>query len=229
VYRPPSPVGAGATRVALPTVSPDQVVRGDRVEYVGSPLGGGDVAPGAIGRVTNVNADTAFVVWPGPHLRAVPVGDVRVVGPEVIRVVGETPNRSVWGLLGDELPPKANGRPRDPYLEQGAHPDVVSRIWTELGKALPRDCRGQAKGKPVLAHPDTDRIVAVAHGTAYALWLTPEDIPNARERGAQTVMTWSGGSTTDLAQFAGAGWIWGRWYEEEPQWLRHAYEAAGHP
>jgi hypothetical protein len=185
------------------------------------------VEPGAIGRVTRVDGAAAFVAWPGPLIRCVPVGDLRLLGPEVTRIVAEPPNRQMWGLLGEELPPLKTGRPRDPYLEQGCHPDLVSRVWSELGRALPRDCRAQAKGKPVLAHPETDRIIALAHGTAYALWLTPDDLPAARERGAQTVMVWSGGSQTDLAERAGPGWLWGRWYEDESRWVQHAYVMLG--
>src|SRR5438067_2868056 len=131
----------------------------------------------------------------------------------------------MWQLLGEELPPLKSRRRRDPYLNQGCHPDIVFRVWDELGKTLPCDCRAQAKGKPVLAHPDTDRIFAVAHGTAYALWLTPEDFKAAREAGGATVMTWSGGTTTDLAERAGPGWLWGRWYDEEPRWMQNAYAA----
>jgi hypothetical protein len=133
----------------------------------------------------------------------------------------------MWSLLGDELPPLKSGRPRNPYMNQGCHPDVVTRVWDALGKELPRDCRAQAKGRPVLAHPDTDRIIAVARGTAYALWLTPDDHAAAVSAGAQTSMAWSGGSVTDLAEQAGKGWIWGAEYADEPQWLQHAYVAAG--
>jgi hypothetical protein len=143
------------------------------------------------------------------------------------RTVPRAANVRMWALLGEELPALSTGRPRDPYMEQGCHPDIVVRVWDELGAALPRDCRAQANGIPVLAHPDSDRIFAAARGTAYALWLTPEDFAAAAEAGAATVMTWSGGSTTDLAQRAGPGWIWGRWYQPEPQWVHAAYVAMG--
>jgi hypothetical protein len=62
-------------------------------------------------------------------------------------------------------------------------------------------------------------------GTAYALWLTPGDHADALQARAQTLMTWSGGSVTDLIECAGPGWIWGRWYDDEPWWLQHAYAA----
>lgn len=67
----------------------------------------------------------------------------------------------------------------------------------------------------------------MCHGTAYALWLTPDDFVEALQAGATTAMRWSGGATTDLAERAGRGWIWGRWFKREPLWLRRAYVGAG--
>jgi hypothetical protein len=200
---------------------------GDRVEYIGRPVFDRIIDTGEIGWVTKVEAGWVFAMWPRSGVHSVPIANVRLIPPEITRVVIEAPNARLWPLLGDELPPSKSGRPRNPYMSQGCHPDVVARVWDELGKGLTRDCRAQAKGKPVLAHPDTDRIMALAHGTAYALWLTPRDHADALAEGAATVMTWSGGSVTDLAERAGAGWIWGRWYAEEPLWLQHAYVAAG--
>jgi hypothetical protein len=140
--------------------------------------------------------------------------------------VAEAANAGVWELLGPERPPLKSGRPRDPYMGQGSHPDMVVRVWDDLGAELPRDCRAQAKGRPVLAHPATDRIIAIAYGTAYALWLTPEDFAAALEAGAKTQRTWTGGSVTELARSAGPGWIWGRWYADEPSWLLRSYAAS---
>lgn len=201
--------------------------RGDRVEYIGAPVFDGIIATGEIGWVTRVESGWVFAVWPRSGIHSVPASNVRLLPPEVTRTVGKAPNARMWALLGEELPPLSSGRPRDPYINQGCHPDIVARVWDELGKDLPRDCRAQAKGKPVLAHPENDRIFAVCHGTAYALWLRAGDFANALEAGATTVMTWSGGSVTDLAERAGSGWIWGRWFENEPLWVQRAYLAAG--
>jgi len=144
-----------------------------------------------------------------------------------MRVVPKEPNARIWDLLGDELPPIEGRRQRDPYMSQGSHPDVVARVWDELGKTLPRDCRALAKGgKPVLAHPDTDRIFAFPHGTAYVLWLTADDFASAD---AETTHEWSNGSVTDLAASAGPGWIWGSWNDAEPLWLLRAFDAGGPP
>ena len=79
---------------------------------------------------------------------------------------------------------------------------------------------------PVLAHPRSNRIFAAAHGTAHALWLTAADFAEATLQGASSVMRWSGGSCTDLGQLAGDGWIWGREYPQEADWLRRSYHAA---
>jgi hypothetical protein len=214
-------------RGSFVSVATDDVLPGDRVEYIGRPVFDGIINTGEIGWVTKVEAGWVFAAWPRSGIHSVPVANVRLLGPEVTRAVAEAGNTAIWSLLGTEYPPPKGRRQRDPYMNQGCHPEVVERVWDELGKELPRDCRAQAKGKPVLAHPETDRILAFAHGTAYALWLTPGDQADALKAGASTVMTWSGGSVTDLAERAGPGWLWGRWYADEPSWLQRAYLASG--
>jgi hypothetical protein len=204
----------------------DGILPGDRVEYIAEPVFDLIIDTGEIGWVTRVEGDWVVAAWPRSGVHSVPVANVRLLPPEVTRVVAQQPNERVWGLLGEELPPIAGRRQRDPYMYQGSHPDVVVRVWDELGKALPRDCRALAKGgKPVLAHPDTDRIFALPHGTAYAVWLVPDDFEQALADGAHTKHTWSNGSVTDLTERAGAGWIWGRWDDRELLWARRAYDA----
>jgi hypothetical protein len=201
--------------------------QGDRVEYIDAPVFDGIITTGDIGWVTKVEGSWVFAMWPRSGIHSVPASSVRLLPPKVTRTVGEAANARMWSLLGKELPPLSNGGRRDPYMAQGCHPDVVVRVWDELGEDLPRDCRAQANGKPVLAHPVTDRIFAVCHGTAYALWLTPDDFADSSRAGATTTMQWSGGSTTDLTERAGSGWIWGRWFKREPLWIRRAYVAVG--
>lgn len=203
----------------------DQILPGDRVEYIAEPVFDLIIETGEIGWVTKVEDGWVHAAWPRSGVHSVPVAHVRLLPPEVTRIVPEEPNKRVWELLGEELPPIERRRQRDPYMYQGSHPDVVGRVWDELGKTLPRDCRALAKGgKPVLAHPETDRIFALPHGTAYALWLTPDDFAAAD---APTAHEWSNGSVTELATGAGPGWIWGSWNDAEPQWVRRAYEAGG--
>ncbi len=141
------------------------------------------------------------------------------------RSVPKAANRDLWEALGEELPQPAQGRPRDPYWEEGCHPDVVNRLWNELGTALPEAARAQAKGRPVLAHGETDRIIGFARGTSYALWIAPGDRDAAGSAGASPRWTWGSGAVTDLRQDIGPGWIWGKWYTDEPRWVRNAYAA----
>jgi hypothetical protein len=199
---------------------------GDRVQYVGQPVFDGIIDTGEVGTVVKVEEGWVFARWPRSGVHSVPLYSVRLLDREVARVVAETGNEHIWPFLGEELPPLKSGKPRNPYLYQSCHPDIVERVWDVLGAALPRDCRAQAKGRPVLAHPESNRIFAAAHGTAYALWLTPDDNVAALNQGASTRMKWSGGSVTDLAESVGAGWIWGHWYAEEPRWIMNAYEAS---
>jgi hypothetical protein len=147
----------------------------------------------------------------------------------VARDVVRADNERIWGFVGEEKPSTKNGLPRDPYLEEGCHPDIVERVWDVLGAAVPPECRAQAKGTPVLAHPETGRVFAAAHGTAYALWLVPDDFESAVAAGLTTVMRWSVGTVTDLRDAAGEGWVWGRWHHDEPDWIRRAYGAGGPP
>jgi hypothetical protein len=200
---------------------------GDRVEYTGEPVFDGIIDTGEVGHVLTVEDGWVKAHWPRSGIHSVPVANVRLLPPEVTRTVGQQGNQDIWPLVGEKMPSIPGGRRRDPYWEQGSHPELVDRVWDELGRVLPRDCRAQANGRPVLAHPRTDRIFAKAHGTAYALWLTPDDYTAALEAGAKTTMTWTGGKVTDLATEAGPGWIWGSWDDAEAGWVRHSYDAAG--
>ncbi len=117
----------------------------------------------------------------------------------------------------DPLPP---GQRRDPYMSAGSHPDVVERVWDTLGQSLPRSCAFVAGGHPVLAHPDNYAIFAVPWGTAYALWLPPP----VREAvdDVKLVEHWSGGTSTDIQERIGTGWVWGQWQDREFDWCRAA-------
>lgn len=160
------------------------------------------------------------------HLMTETLTDSRPMPPRVARSVAREPNLHVWEALGEELPEPDPQHPRDPYWEQGCHPDIVERVWDELGAELDPRARGQARGRPVLAHAESDRIIGFARGTAYALWLAPEDRPAARVAGADPSHRWGSGRVTDLAADVGPGWIWGRWYADEPRWVTNAYAAA---
>ena len=70
--------------------------------------------------------------------------------------------------LPEVRPPREQQRD---YWECGAHPDIVERVWDQLGKLLPAECRQVVLGSPPLAHPDSGVLLAVAIGTQYGLRL----------------------------------------------------------
>ena len=72
----------------------------------------------------------------------------------------------------------------------------------------------------MLAHPETGAILAVPAGTAYALWLAPED---AAPTPLSTVHRWGTGAETDLSAKLGEGWFWGAFDEREPASCRSAF------
>jgi hypothetical protein len=58
----------------------------------------------------------------------------------------------------------------------GAHPDLLARLWDELGGALPVDCRWIVFGTPVLVHPKTGMLFGFGGGThTYAFRLPPRE------------------------------------------------------
>src|SRR5512140_3112105 len=85
----------------------------------------------------------------------------------------------------------------DAYYGQGSHPDVVSRVWDQLGHALPNDCRCLVYGTPALVHPGAGVILAICNGTQYNLRLAPDGLDEASAKGAKTVTRWSGGGRMD--------------------------------
>lgn len=116
----------------------------------------------------------------------------------------------------------------------GTHPDVVSRLWQELGGVLPERCSWIVYGAPCLVHPRTGIIFGFAGGTdTYAIRLPAPMCAEAVKHGATRRRKYPpypslgiSASELDLATF-GAGWVFGAWMELEPDWCRAAYlEAA---
>jgi hypothetical protein len=120
-------------------------------------------------------------------------------------------------------PPKSSGR--HPYLEHGSHPEVVERVWDQLGPALPVDCRCLLYGTPALVAPVLGIVLAVAWGTAHVLRIPLAVMPAALKAGARTVMHWSTGREMNVAKEFGEDWVFGCWAKDEPQWCRSIYEA----
>ena len=115
----------------------------------------------------------------------------------------------------------------DPYQGQGSHPDIVQRVWDELGADLPVECRCLVYGTPVLVQNRTGVIFAIANGTQYNIRLTAVDLQEASAKGARTRTRWSDGtemsSTSELVE----DWIFGGWSKDEERWCRNTYQKYG--
>jgi uncharacterized protein YggU (UPF0235/DUF167 family) len=188
----------------------------------------------AIGRALGVHpASVAVVVGGETQDKVVEVERAHVTWLEWLRVPHTGPwrlepgtaNRAVVEFLSPLLPPV-----QDPYMEAGCHPETVERIWDQLGRALPRDCRALLGRRPVLAHGLTGAVLAFAYGTAYAVVVPENRQAIAAALGLRPVRRWSSGQVTDLAAEIGEGWRFGAWHDEEYDWCREAYgEAGGRP
>ena len=115
----------------------------------------------------------------------------------------------------------------DPYTTLGAHPEVVQRIWDELGKALQQDCRSVIHSTPALAHPGNGTIFAVALGTGYGLRLPPSLVKSAVRRGARISVQYTDGDDMNTHRDLGPDWVLGAWLADEPGWCINAFEYFG--
>jgi hypothetical protein len=111
-----------------------------------------------------------------------------------------------------------------PYMNQGSHPDIVERVWDQIGSALPVDCRCLVCGTPALVQPDSGIILAFCLGMAYCLRLPSELLEEAIKHGAKTSTKWSNGTVLDATKTFGPDWIFGAW-KEEVEWCRKTYDA----
>jgi hypothetical protein len=112
----------------------------------------------------------------------------------------------------------------DPYMHQGSHPDIVQRVWDELGESLPVECRCLIYGTPSLVQDRTGIVIAICNGTQYNLRLTEDDFRDALGKGASTRTRWSNGQEMDSLAVLGPTWIFGGWFKEEGQWCHHTYD-----
>lgn len=111
---------------------------------------------------------------------------------------------------------------QDYYLEAGAHPEVVGRLWDEIGKALPVDSRALVFGTPALVRPDSGVVLAFALGTEYALRL-PRRLSMQKPAGLRTVAHWTGGGSTDIALECGPDWVFGSFSPDEISWCAETF------
>ena len=115
----------------------------------------------------------------------------------------------------------------DPYLCQGSHPDIVQRVWDDLGEVLPAKCRCLVYGTPALVHDRSGIVLAICNGTQYNLRLTAGDFREAIAKGAATRTRWSTGEEMDSLTVLGTGWIFGGWFADEKRWCSATYEEQG--
>lgn len=116
---------------------------------------------------------------------------------------------------------------QDPYYQQGSHPDVVERIWDQIGSSLPTDCRCLVYGSPALVHPTSGIVFVFSSGTVYYLRLTAKLINEAMKVGAKTYIKWTGGGDMDTQRDLGLDWILGGWLSDEIRWCRAVFEELG--
>jgi hypothetical protein len=117
-----------------------------------------------------------------------------------------------------------------PYLRLGTHPDLLARLWDDLGATLPEDCRWIVFGTPVLVHPRSGIIFGFGGGThTYAFRLPAAERAAALAAGAETVHRYPAypelgipTSVLDLAEI-GEEWVFGGWRRGEEEWCRAAY------
>jgi len=112
----------------------------------------------------------------------------------------------------------------DPYFGCGCHPDIVERIWKQLGLALPSDCRGLVYGTPALVHTGSAVILAIGLGTQYAFRVAGKSIGTVKQNGAKTEIKWSNGTTLDTQEILGSEWFVGSFNPKEIDWCREAYD-----
>lgn len=111
---------------------------------------------------------------------------------------------------------------KDPYMEQVCHPDIVERIWDQIGKVFVTDARCLVYGRPALVDPATGIIVAVGYGTRYCVRIPVSEVPEAINLGASISTKWSSGETTNIQDEFGEGWVFGAWLNDEAAWCQQA-------
>jgi hypothetical protein len=137
------------------------------------------------------------------------------------------------------------------YFNLGTHPDIVERLWHELGGRLP-PCAWVVYGTPVLVHLAIGVLFAFAQGTGpYALRLPPKERAkalaaarrkaeqHAEEHGLQgaarerylaiqsgRVWEYVDGEVLDLNDIS-EEWVFGRWLGREAAWCKSAFDFAG--
>ena len=108
----------------------------------------------------------------------------------------------------------------DPYYQRGCHPEIVERIWDQIGAAYPSESRCLIYGRPSLVDPASGVVVALGYGTAYCVRIPVTVIPQAITLGANLSMKWTGGTSTDIQAELGEDWVFGAWLAQEIAWTQ---------
>ena len=103
--------------------------------------------------------------------------------------------------FGDRLP-----RPADLHT----HPDVYSRVWSEIAAALPEDGRTLAFRRAVLQHPPTGLLLAIAFGTYYVVRV-PREVNQQLESDERAFVRINSNDSRriDLRNDVGSNWVFG--------------------
>jgi hypothetical protein len=147
----------------------------------------------------------------------------------------EGANEGVFRFLGSRCAAEARDLPvtspddpkRDYYWKAGSHPDVVERVWDQLGKNLPGRSRALVFGTPALVHRESGVVLAFTLGTEYVLRLPRSIWREGRPGGLRTVAKWAGGSSTDIERECGKEWIFGSYSADEIAWCEEAFRDCG--
>lgn len=116
----------------------------------------------------------------------------------------------------------------NPYETLGAHPDLVTRLWDELGARLPVDCRVVFCGVPALMHPTTGIVFGFAGGThTYALRLPERERAEALGAGATRTKDYPAIPLRFDLDDVGPEWVFCGWFRDEEAWCRSAFAQAG--
>jgi hypothetical protein len=102
----------------------------------------------------------------------------------------------------------------------GVHPDIVVRLWDELGSQLAENCRWVFLGTPILVRWDTGVVFAFGSGTIYCLRLPPSIYGDAIQSGYERIRV-----NSDLAPI-GSEWVFGRFIDKEDAWCSAAFDFA---
>jgi hypothetical protein len=113
----------------------------------------------------------------------------------------------------------------DAYYNAGSHPDIVERLWDQIGAKLPVDCRCLIHGYPSLAHPSSGVVFGITAGTSYCLYLPNGIAATSIEMGARTYLKATYGNDLDTLRDLGNDWVFGAWLVQELTWCRTVYES----